>query len=235
MTPRTPTREPPRRTDAPAAQDARRSRWVLAAGAIALLVVTIVALWFVGGAEPADVVPAQPDEAEEPQQPDAAEPQEPDAAEEPQGPDVPEPEIIYGQELRANWDVTGVAAGDRLNVRTGPGVHNPVAATLPADAVELESTGRVARVDGVLWREIVVPGDGTGWVNAGYVTETAPALLDDGRRAANLHEVDVDERTITVSGGPTAAGAAVCPARPGRSSGDLPLLLHGVSGRYGGP
>ena len=50
----------------------------------------------------------------------------------------------------------------------------------------------------MLWREIVVPGDGTGWVNAGYLTETAPALLDDGRHAAYLHEVDVDGRTITV-------------------------------------
>jgi hypothetical protein len=60
-------------------------------------------------------------------------------------------------------------------------------ATLAPDAVELESTGRVGRVDGVLWREIVVPGDGTGWVHAGYLTETVPALLDDGRHATYLH------------------------------------------------
>ncbi|HEX6256035.1 MAG TPA: hypothetical protein VFZ70_09510, partial [Euzebyales bacterium] len=97
-------------------------------------------------------------------------------------------------ELRANWDVTGVSADDRLNVRSGPGVHNAVMATLAPDMVELESTGRIAQVDGVLWREIVLPGDGTGWVNASYLAETSPALLDDGR----LHGIDVADRTITI-------------------------------------
>jgi chorismate-pyruvate lyase len=62
-----------------------------------------------------------------------------------------------------------------------------------ADTVELESTGRIAQVDGVLWREIVVPGDGAGWVHAGYLTETAPALLEDDRRARS----DRADREVT--------------------------------------
>jgi hypothetical protein len=92
-------------------------------------------------------------------------------------PAPPAPQVTYGTEPRANWDVTGVAAGDQLNVRSGPGVTNAVIARLAADTTELESTGRIARVDGALWRELLVPGDGTGWVNARYLTETAPPAL----------------------------------------------------------
>jgi chorismate-pyruvate lyase len=86
----------------------------------------------------------------------------------------PAPVISYGTEPRANWDVSGLAAGDSLNVRTGPGVGNQVIATLAGNTAELESTGRIARVDGALWREIIVPGDGAGWVSARFLTETAP-------------------------------------------------------------
>jgi hypothetical protein len=97
-------------------------------------------------------------------------------------PDVRKPErditdrsaIVHGDEPRANWDVSGVTVGDRLNVRAGPDVSFPVIATLPPYTVELESTGRITRVDGSLWREIVVPGATTGWVNARYLTETRP-------------------------------------------------------------
>lgn len=84
------------------------------------------------------------------------------------------PTIVYGEEPRANWDVTGVAADDVLNVRSGPGVDTPGTDTLAPTTVELESTGRIAHVDGALWREIVVPGATTGWVNARFLTETRP-------------------------------------------------------------
>ena len=85
---------------------------------------------------------------------------------------APQVDVRYREELRANWDVTGVVADDVLNVRSGPGVANDVVATLPPDTAELESTGRIADVGPALWREIVVPGDGTGWVNAAFLTET---------------------------------------------------------------
>jgi uncharacterized protein YgiM (DUF1202 family) len=86
---------------------------------------------------------------------------------------APPPTIEYGNELRANWDVTGVASDDVLNVRTGPGITFPVAETLAPDAAELESTGRIAHVNGTLWRNIVVPGNGTGWVNASFLVPTS--------------------------------------------------------------
>jgi hypothetical protein len=82
------------------------------------------------------------------------------------------PEIRYAEEPRANWDVTGVATDDTLNVRGSPGVDGVVIATLRPDTAELESTGRIASVGDQLWREIIVPGDGAGWVNAAYLTET---------------------------------------------------------------
>ena len=75
-------------------------------------------------------------------------------------------------ELRS-IDVAGVAADDVLNVRIGPGVSAEVIATLDPDVTELESTGRVAHLSTALWREIVIPGNGTGWVNAAFLTESA--------------------------------------------------------------
>jgi hypothetical protein len=108
------------------------------------------------------------------------------------------PDVVYSEEPRANWDVTRVSLDDVLNVRSGPGLQNPVIGTLPPSTVELESTGRIARVDGVLWREIVVPGATTGWVNATYLTETAPrnlplpvlAMTDQIRDAAGRQDWD---------------------------------------------
>jgi uncharacterized protein YraI len=80
---------------------------------------------------------------------------------------APPPQVRYGEEPPANWNVTGVTASDRLNVRSGPGVHNPVVGTLAHDAVELESTGRIAHVGTALWREL--KGATVGWVNAQYL------------------------------------------------------------------
>ena len=178
MTARTPTRESPRPAHEPPERQVPRSRWpTVAAGAVGMLIVVVIGavVWFLARDDP-DVGPAQRDDAAaEPAQPEAPaeEPQQPgDDAQQPGQPDEPGPEVVYGAELRANWDVTGVSVDDRLNVRSGPGVHNAVMATLAPDMVELESTGRIAHVDGVLWREIVVPGDGTGWVNARYLAET---------------------------------------------------------------
>lgn len=202
MTARTPTRELPRPAHEPAEQQLPRSRWpAVAASAVGMLVIVVIAavVWFLVRGEPLDVGPAPRDDAaEEPEQPEAPAEEPGDDAQVPEQPDEPGPEVVYGTESRANWDVTGVSADDRLNVRTGPGVHNAVTATLASDTVELESTGRIAEVDGALWREIVEPGDGAGWVNARYLAETSPALLDDGRHAAYLQGIDVAASTVTV-------------------------------------
>lgn len=114
--------------------------------------------------EPVDEAPA----AVPTEDPAEAPADEPVAAE----PDTEPPAVRYDEELRANWDVTGVADDDMLNVRDAPGVVGAIVATLAHDAAELESTGRIAHVGEQLWREVVVPGDGVGWVSAAYLTET---------------------------------------------------------------
>ena len=50
----------------------------------------------------------------------------------------------------------------------------PEPAPEPQPAPAIQSTGRIADVGTTLWREIVVPGDGVGWVNAAFLTETSP-------------------------------------------------------------
>jgi hypothetical protein len=94
--------------------------------------------------------------------------------------DTPPPDttiapIQYGEEAAANWDVIGVVSGENLDVRGVPSLDGSVVGALPSHTVELESTGRIALNDGVLWREIKVPGATTGWVPAGYLIETTPS------------------------------------------------------------
>jgi peptidoglycan/xylan/chitin deacetylase (PgdA/CDA1 family) len=100
----------------------------------------------------------------------------PDTADDvaPDRPDDAEMTPRYRQEPRANWDVTGVATGDALNVRSGPGVTFLIIATLAHDAAGFESTGRIADVGLQLWREVVVPDASIGWVNAAYLTSHRP-------------------------------------------------------------
>jgi peptidoglycan/xylan/chitin deacetylase (PgdA/CDA1 family) len=174
------TREPPEHR-APPAREHRLGRWWWIALAVLVTSALVGAGLFAtldrppvpdGDAAPAPDVPA------------------PDVVEELDGPDEPEPDggpvPDHGDEPRAVWDVTGVAANDVLNVRRGPGTTFPVIGTLASDAVGLESTGRTAQVDGALWRELAVPGATTGWVNAAFLTEhrsvpapQPPATPDD--------------------------------------------------------
>ena len=117
---------------------------------------------------------------DEPAQP-AQPAEEPNVPAEPDEPAVKPPTITYGEELRANWIVVGLAAGDELNVRSGPGVAGDIIATLTETSPELESTGRIATVGTALWREIVVPGDGTGWVNTRYLGDIPPPASNEIR------------------------------------------------------
>jgi hypothetical protein len=153
--------------------------WLVVLAVVAALAVTFVVGYLVGsddGAATPEAPAGQPaDDPAVDQQPDRDPPAEAPSADEPTVDEPPAPtppEVRYAEEPRANWDVTGVAADDTLNVRGSPGVDGAVIATLPPDTAELESTGRIARVGDQLWREIIVPGDGAGWVNAAYLTET---------------------------------------------------------------
>jgi hypothetical protein len=117
-------------------------------------------------ADQGDAVSGQPADDEPGQPADEA------VADEPANDAAAAADVRYSDEPRANWDVIGVADNDVLNMRSRPGAHHRQVGTLAPDAAELESTGRVAHVSDRLWREIIVPGDGAGWVNAAYLTET---------------------------------------------------------------
>ena len=69
------------------------------------------------------------------------------------------------------YAVINVFADDVLNIRSGPGVQNPVVGTLQYDQSGLTRTERQTSVDGEMWVEIQNPHGGTGWVNADFLTE----------------------------------------------------------------
>ncbi len=72
------------------------------------------------------------------------------------------------------YGVILVAAGDVLNIRSGPGAAFPVTATFSATESSIMRTGPSATVDGALWVEVSRPGGGSGWVNSRFLTEYVP-------------------------------------------------------------
>lgn len=83
--------------------------------------------------------------------------------------------------LPALFDVAGVGAGDRLNVREGPDVSAAVVGSLPPDArgvevIALDATGRWGQVN---------TGERAGWASMRYLaaqpaTRTGPGSLPPG-------------------------------------------------------
>lgn len=81
-----------------------------------------------------------------------------------------EPIDIYPYE-GALLGVVGVAAGDTLNVRSGPGTDFDVVTDLGPLSQEATATGHNRTLDDdSLWVEVTV-GAETGWVNGAYVSE----------------------------------------------------------------
>ena len=80
-------------------------------------------------------------------------------------PATPTPAVPGGQDLAA---VVGVAPGDVLNVRAGPGVSHPVVGTLPPYATGVQVVGAEQDVDGAGWAPIRY-GDLDGWAHTGYL------------------------------------------------------------------
>jgi hypothetical protein len=90
------------------------------------------------------------------------------------------------------YNVLWVSPGDVLNIRSGPGVVNPVSGSFPANATGVIRTGPTSNVDGDLWVEVQNPVGGNGWVNAAYLTEyVTPAFFcADGRVNTLLSNFD---------------------------------------------
>lgn len=83
-------------------------------------------------------------------------------------------DFIYGALLLVLLTVAAVGVASMAGVFEDDTVGTNPPVEEPAETVELESTGRIADVGTALWRKVVVPGDGVGWVNAAFLTETAP-------------------------------------------------------------
>jgi uncharacterized membrane protein len=85
-------------------------------------------------------------------------------------------------EAMYEYKVTGVAAGDVLNMREGVESAGqvssaPIIGSIPADAEGVRGTGVTVEVGGSLWRQ-VVHGGVTGWVAARYLTEMQDNAFD---------------------------------------------------------
>lgn len=81
------------------------------------------------------------------------------------------------------WEITGLTAGDTLNVRTGPGTGNAVIGTLGnGDRVR---NGGCDMNGSTRWCQIEIPGDQPvhGWVAGRYLTEAAAPSTNEAKGA----------------------------------------------------
>lgn len=78
--------------------------------------------------------------------------------------------------FETRFKVYDIAPDDVLNVRTGPGVANPVITTLAPDARGIRRYAPTALVGTAVWTPIQVPG-GAGWVNARYLRPEGAATV----------------------------------------------------------
>ncbi|HET9772751.1 MAG TPA: hypothetical protein VFS16_17785 [Acidimicrobiia bacterium] len=76
----------------------------------------------------------------------------------------------------AQLAVAGVAAGDKLNVRSGPGTEFDVVYDLAPTAMNAAATGHNRSVGNAFWSEISVDGR-TGWANTSFLLQ--PGQVDD--------------------------------------------------------
>ncbi len=67
------------------------------------------------------------------------------------------------------YSVTGVTAGQFLNVRSGPGTNNPVVFRIPANGTGVVATGEEKKVGNSVWVKVYWAGKG-GWVSKTYLT-----------------------------------------------------------------
>ncbi|EYD76352.1 hypothetical protein Rumeso_02072 [Rubellimicrobium mesophilum DSM 19309] len=132
--------------------------------------------------------------------------------------------MAAAQDLPARFTVTGVAAGDVLNVREGPDASARILATLPpgstgVEVVELSPDGRWGRM---AFRE------GSGWVSMRYLAREAAypgpvprpllcrgtepfwslRLSEDGAAFQSPERGDIPLRPLGEAGGRTGAVAA---------------------------
>ena len=75
----------------------------------------------------------------------------------------------FSSEVPSTYRVTAVAADDVLHVRADPDPGAMPVGQFAADAIDINSTGRIAHNGDQLWREVEVPNATVGWVNARFL------------------------------------------------------------------
>jgi hypothetical protein len=106
--------------------------------------------------------------------------------------------------------VTGVRAGEALNVRSGPGAASQVIGTFPYSAVGILGTGSAqADADGRVWFEVAFEGAFTGraWVASWLLTEAPCGPYVDFTVVLAGDEIDFDPGEWDPVGQSTACGA----------------------------
>jgi hypothetical protein len=85
------------------------------------------------------------------------------------------------------YAVVLVLPNDSLNIRSGPGVANPIVSSFPPTTINIMRTGRYATVGNAPWVEVNRPDGGTGWVNGLFLTEHVdPSAVCSDQRAIDL-------------------------------------------------
>lgn len=80
------------------------------------------------------------------------------------------PQIVFAQDFPARFSVTGVAADDTLNIRSGPSSSTEILGELPPFAINVE----VLRTsDDGKWG-LIGTGEGNGWVFMRFLKESPP-------------------------------------------------------------
>lgn len=90
------------------------------------------------------------------------------------------------------YAVVRVEPNDTLNVRSGPGISNPILTSLAYDAHNVMLTTRSQVVSGSLWVEILLGDGSAGWVNDYYLTRySKPTIFcGDTRMQAMLDKFE---------------------------------------------
>lgn len=103
--------------------------------------------------------------------------------------------------------VTGLSAGEKLNVRTNPGVSHDVLTTLALDTT-VQTTGLRAEVRDAIWFEVEYASGKTGWVNSRFLTPEVITLPDDQPAVYQVTSLEGSER-LNVRKGPGTHEAVV--------------------------
>lgn len=106
--------------------------------------------------------------------------------------------------------VTGVRAGEALNVRSGPGAASQVIGTFPYSAVGILGTGEAqADAEGRVWFEVQFDGAFTGraWVASWLLTEAPCGPYVDFTVVVEDDEIDFDPGEWDPAGQAAACGA----------------------------